>query len=66
MVTFWDHPGPSLLIAGESLYAAFVEMAAPDHDLIEITDVVNRCYLTARKLFAVLMRQYLQLELLTI
>lgn len=38
-VSFWLYAGPSLLLVGESLYTAFVEMTTLDHDLIGISDV---------------------------
>ena len=55
-----------LLPVLESLYATFIEIAAPDHYLVGIADVVDRRHLATRKLFTVLMGQHLQLEFGTI
>jgi hypothetical protein len=46
--------------------AAFLEIASPDHHLVGISDVIHRRDLAARKLFAALVGQHLQLELLTV
>ena len=46
--------------------AAFLKIASPDHHLVGISDVIHRRNLAARKLFAVLVGQHLQLELLTV
>ena len=46
--------------------AAFSEIASPDHHLVGIADVIDRRHLAARKLFAVLMGEHLQFELLTV
>ena len=50
----------------ESLHSAFIEIASPDHHLVGIADVIHRRNLAARKLFAVLVGEHLQLELLTV
>ena len=45
---------------------AFLKIASPVHHLVGISDVIHRRILAARKLFAVLVGQHLQLELLTL
>ncbi len=60
------HTGVLVFPDPEGLHAAFIEFASPDHDLVGIADVIDRCDLPARKLLTVLMRQYLQLELRTV
>ena len=63
---FLLHTGVLLFPDPEGLHAAFIEFASPDHDLVGIADVIDRCDLPARKLLTVLMRQHLQLELRTV
>ena len=53
-------------VALESLQTALIEIASPDYDLVGITNVIDCRDLTAGKLFAVLMGQYLQFELSTV
>ena len=55
-----------MLPVPESLNAASIEIASPDHRLSRITDVIRRRYLATRKLFAVLVAEHLRLELLTV
>lgn len=50
----------------EGLHAAFIKFASPGHDLVGITDVIDRRDLPALKLLTVLMGQHLQLELRTV
>ena len=50
----------------EVVHIVFINFASPDHELIEIVDVIDRRDLSARKLLTVLMGQRLQLEQRTV
>jgi hypothetical protein len=43
-----------------------IKIASPDHNLVGIANVIERCNLTARELFTILMEQHLLFELRTV
>lgn len=51
------HLGKIFFLALESLQAALIEIASPDHDLVGIADAIERGDLAAGKLFAILTGQ---------
>lgn len=56
----------SSFLVFKRLRTAFIEPASPEHNLIGIADVIDRCDLTTRQLFTVLVRKHLQFEFHTV
>lgn len=65
-MAFQLHLGTLFFLVRDSLQAALIEIASPDHDLVGIADVIDRRGLAAGELFTILLGQYLQFEMRTV